>query len=341
MCPLVYIIVLNYNGWPDTIECLESLLRLQYDNFHLIVIDNDSGDDSLESIRLWARGELAIKPNTDLRLRALVHPPVAKPITVNEISCDRINSGYSLRQPDRSTIRLIQTGSNLGFAGGNNIGLRLALNDTECRYVWLVNNDAVVKPDALTKLVHRIEQNPHFGICGSTLLYYHHPDRVQALGGAAYNCWLATTRHIGAMTAADAFIDAARVEPRLSYVIGASLLLSRPFLEQVGPMREDYFFYFDELDWCLRARGRYDITYAPESIVYHKEGKAIGANHDTRHKSRLADYFWTKNRLKITRRFFPYALPTVYLTLLGAIFNRIRRRQWDRIPMIIKIALGR
>lgn len=336
----VYIIVLNYNGWADTIECLESLLRLQYDNYRIIVIDNASSDGSTDKILLWATGKLNLWRPMSNRLRSLTHPPVNKPISIIETNRRQVEKGIDLSEMGPNTLALIETGDNLGFAGGNNIGIRYALNDPDCRFIWLVNNDTVVDPQALQYLLDRISQKPNAGLCGSSLLYYHNPDKIQALAGASYNRWLATTRHIGAMKTHNPDINAEIVERKLSYIIGASVLLTREFLEEIGLMREDYFFYFDELDWSARAGGRFKLAYAPASIVYHKEGTTIGADCNPRIKSRWADYYWTRNRLKITRRFFPYALPSVYLTLLGAIFNRIRRRQWKRIPMIIKIALG-
>lgn len=336
----VYIIVLNYNGWFDTIECLESLLRLDYDNYRLIVIDNASADGSSEKISLWANGDLDVWRPPFSRLRPLIHPPVSKPLNKIELTRQQAESGADSAKSPPDSLIFIHSDHNLGFAGGNNIGIRYALGDPECAFVWLVNNDTVVELDALSQMVRRLAQKPKAGLCGSSLLYYHQPDMVQALAGATYNRWLATTRHIGAMQVIDTGIDPESVERRLSYIIGASVLLTRKFLEQVGLMSEDYFFYFDELDWSTRARGRFTLAYAPASFVYHKEGRTIGADRQAWNKSRRADYYWIRNRLRVTRRFFPYALPLVYLSLLGAIFNRIRRQQWDRVPMILRIALG-
>ncbi len=292
--PLVCIIILNWNGWKDTLECLASLEKLDYPNYEVVVVDNGSTDGS-ES---------------------------------------RIRKAYRY-------ITLLQTGKNLGFAGGNNTGIRYALSRHDFDYVWLLNNDTVVEPDALKHMVRRMQERPDAGICGSTLLYYYDKSRVQALGGATYNKWLGTSRHIGAFQKTSAPIDQVKVEARMKYVIGASMLVSKPFLEEVGLMSEDYFLYFEDLDWATRAADRYSLAYAAESIVFHKEGKTSGAsNRMLQEKSLVADYYGIRNRLLFTRKFFPYALPTVYLALLITIINRIRRGQWERVRMVADICLS-
>jgi len=113
------------------------------------------------------------------------------------------------------------------------------------------------------------------------------------------------------------------------------MLVSLPFLRDVGLMDERYFLYYEEIDWVARARRRYSLEFAPDSIVYHKEGASTGTT-----RSDFADFHIVQSRVAFTRRHFPYALPTVYLGLVCMIFNRIRRNQWDRIAMILGIAAG-
>lgn len=106
-------------------------------------------------------------------------------------------------------------------------------------------------------------------------------------------------------------------------------------------MCEDYFLYYEEPDWAVRAHGKFDIGCEPRSIIYHKEGAVIGANAaKPNHKSLLADYFSMRNRLLFTRKFYPYCLPTVYISSLGMLWNRFRRHQYNRIWMFIKLLFG-
>jgi hypothetical protein len=234
---------------------------------------------------------------------------------------------------------LINSGGNLGFAGGNNVGIRYAMKQNDFQYLWLVNNDTVVNPDALTTLVERMHQKPEAGMCGSTIIYYHNPDKVQALAGANYNKWLALAKHICSLQNVNVPVNIHKVEKRLSYIVGASMLLSKRFIKDIGLMCEEYFLYFEELDWATRAKGQFDMVYAPASIVYHKEGGSIGSSSDGSKKSEISDFHALNNRVVFSRKFFPWALPTVYVGLLAATINRIRRKQWDRVLMIIRIGL--
>lgn len=236
-------------------------------------------------------------------------------------------------------LTLLQSGANLGFAGGNNVGLRYAL-ENGAEYVWLLNNDTLVEPDALTALVDKMQREPDLGLCGSTLLYEADRNTVQALGGARYNRWLGTVEHIGQHQPRTQSVDEGAVEGQLSYLIGASTLASKSFLERVGLLQDDYFLYFEELDWAARARGTFRLGYAAESVVYHKEGSSIGGTDRAKTtKSYTADLYALKNRVRFTRRFYPYALPTVYLGLVAALLNRVRRRQWNRVALVARIML--
>jgi GT2 family glycosyltransferase len=148
-------------------------------------------------------------------------------------------------------------------------------------------------------------------MCGARLMYYWQPDRVQALGGARFIGLTGTSHLIGGNTSIDAQRDPAEVEASLDHLAGASMLVSRAFLQEVGLMDEDYFLYYEESDWAMRARGRFRLGYADDAVVYHKEGASIGSNHRREQRSRLADYFLVKSRLRFTRKFRPWALPGV------------------------------
>jgi GT2 family glycosyltransferase len=167
---------------------------------------------------------------------------------------------------------------------------------------------------------------PAAGICGSTLLHYHDPRRIQALGGSSYNPWLGRGRHIsGGLPADKSTIQPSAVESDLSYVVGASMLVRRRFLEEVGLMSEHYFLYFEELDWALRARSRFSLAYSPNSVVYHKEGASTGSSALAVRRSRLADFYSSRNRMLITRKYFPWAvIPTGAILALKALSSLMR-----------------
>ena len=193
----VYVLILNYNGWKDTIECLESILRNNYLCYQLIVIDNNSPNNSLRYIKAWAKGKMDIWIKPDNQLRDLSYPPVPKPLPYVQYSREEAEKGGNPileLKTKRSTnaalkypLIFIQSGDNLGFAAGNNVGLRYALSINDFDYIWLLNNDTVVDKDALFQLIQKAEQYKNkgynIGIIGSKLLYYENPKIIQGIAG--------------------------------------------------------------------------------------------------------------------------------------------------------------
>lgn len=332
----VYIVILNWNGWADTLECLESVFRTDYANYRVIVCDNDSSDGSLEKIRDWAQGRL-VAPSGNCALAHLGFPPRPKPIPFIDLDKKAAEAG-AIGSADASLV-LIQTGANLGFAGGNNVGLRYALARDDFQYAWLLNNDTVIRPDSLACLVARMDASPASGICGSTLIYYHSPDQVQALGGASYNRWRCRASQIGALQPACRKIDASKVERDMAYVAGASMMVSRTFLQDVGLMEEDYFLYFEEFDWARRAHGRYALAYAPASIVYHKEGGSIGTSVAGK-RSALSTYYLQRNRIRFVNRFFKPYLPLLFLSVALESTRALLRRDFFELKWVMFGVLG-
>lgn len=334
-----YVLLINWNGWADTIECLESLLRNSHEDFRVIVCDNQSEDNSIEYIKAWAENRLDLVPQRNNALFHKSFPPVTKPISYVEYNHEEAEAGGNGGERGARLI-IIRNSKNLGFAGGNNVGLRYALKRDDFDYIWLLNNDTVVETDALESLIARMKERPDAGMCGSTLLYYDDPVRIQALGGGYYSKWIGLPWHQGRLKKATDAIDVKRVEAWMNYVVGASMLVSKPFLRDIGLMCEDYFLYFEETDWAIRAEGRYSLAYAQGSIVYHKVGRSIGTSSNPRNKSLTCDYYNIRNRIFFTRRYYPYALPGIYLALFFTLLTRIILRKWDRVGMILRLMVN-
>lgn len=311
----VYIILVNWNGWNDTLECLESLLVLEYQDFRIVVCDNGSSDDSLQKIRDWlARHKL---------ISAEYH---------------RVEAETGGSPGNDPVLTLIRNDENMGFAGGNNVGLRYALARGDADYCWLLNNDTVVEPDALTHLVARMQHQ--VGMCGSSIRFYSERQRIQALGGGHYCRWIGLPWHYGRFTKWGSEINQQRAEAWMNYVEGASMLVSRRFLDEVGLLCEDYFLYFEETDWAIRSKGRFQLGFAPLSIVYHKVGASIGTSSNPAKMSYTSDYFNIRNRLMFTRRFYPAALPTVWLVIFGSLMLRLCMGKWSRVMMVFRLLCG-
>ena len=153
----VYIVVVNWNGFDDTIECLESLFRLDYQGFRVVVCDNGSCDDSLQRIVAWAQGRLSTPDAKAKSLsKHLTGPSVEKPLAYAVYNRQQAEQGGDLNH-DPSLV-LIRSDENLGFAGGNNLGMTYALKRGDLDYVWLLNNDTVVDQGALQALVMRMSE---------------------------------------------------------------------------------------------------------------------------------------------------------------------------------------
>jgi GT2 family glycosyltransferase len=341
-CPRTYIVILNWNNWADTIECLESVFRNEYKNYRVVVCDNGSSDGSLDHIRAWADGSLSSRPSSPA-MAAFSSPALPKPIAYSEFNgC--FPEYQDVATPDETKLVLLQTGANLGFAGGNNAGLRYAMQDPAMAYVWLLNNDVVIEPDALTRLVSRMREQSGSGrpggMCGSTLLYYHRPEMAQVLGGSSYNKWRCRAMPIGMGRHSANDIDRQSVEEQLGYIAGASMLISRDFLESVGLMHEGYFLYYEEIDWSMRARDRYALLYAPDSIVYHKEGGTIGTASIAR-PSALSIFYMQRSRMLFMKKFFKWQLAYFYGIVIGELLTAVMRRDFYTTRWKLAGTLGR
>lgn len=340
--PRVGVVILNWNAWQYTVECLESVLRVEGVELEVVVCDNDSGDGSAQMIRDWAAGRLVAPQPDHPALRACVAPPLPKPLRLVEYDRATAETGGAKGESGARLV-LVHNGGNLGFAGGNNVAIRYFLARGDVDYVWLLNNDTVVPPDALVRMVEHMAADERVGICGSTLLYYADPQVIQARGGFRYNKWRGTSRQL------DQFQHAGpvspehlqRIEEEMDGVQGASALVTRRFLERVGLLSEDYFLYYEEQDWAVRARrAGYRVAFAPGSVVYHREGATTGGSSrrpaDT---SETSDYHAIRSRLLFTRKFYPQALPLIYLSLAPMVMKRLARGQPSRARMIARLTV--
>jgi GT2 family glycosyltransferase len=324
---ITYVILLNWNGWRDTVECLESLFHLRDARFRVVVCDNGSSDGSVERIQSWAAGELRGE-SVNPALRGLITPACPKPVVCAELSREETEAAGV---PPSVPLILIRNGANLGFAGGNNVGLRYALRDRGCEFFWLLNNDTVVDSGALSALLRHMRENSDVGLCGSLNLSYLRPNEVQAQGGKTYRRWTGRVIPPRPIPVEELPAEAGAMD----YVNGASMLVSRAFLERVGLMEESYFLYFEELDWAMRAGRSFRLGYARDSVIYHKEGASIGTHTDRGKRSLLSDQYLCRNRVLFTRRFLPWALPTVLVWVLLAACYRLCRGDAERAKAML------
>lgn len=308
----VSVLLLNWNGWQDTIECLESLSKSTGVAFRIVVCDNGSQDNSLDKIAAWANAK-------DTRFTLY----------------DRAQAESGGLVSENAPLVLIQTGANLGFAGGNNVGLRYCLAHGGFDYVWVLNNDTVVAPDALQHLVARMQQDPNIGMCGSKLVFYHQRDQVQAYGGSAFDARRGVVVPIGQFAPVGTACDVAAVEAQTAYVVGASMLVSTRFLQTVGLMCEDYFLYFEEIDWAFRAKGKFTLAYADASVVWHKEGGSIGSS-STKEPSATSTKYLYRNRVIFNWRYNRANFASSMARVAFEMLVLTKRRQFKNLRVALR-----
>ena len=194
MNPKVSIIILNWNGWKDTIECLESLYQITYPNYDVIVVDNGSKDSSVKKIKEYCHGQ------TKVQSKFFIYNPNNKPIKIIEYTGEEVEAGKGKERklenaPSNKKLTIIKNEKNYGFAEGNNIGIRYALGKG-IDYVLLLNNDTVVDQNFLTELVRVAESEEYSGIIGPKLYFYKNKNRIYSVGGRI-NFWTSEISHIG------------------------------------------------------------------------------------------------------------------------------------------------
>jgi GT2 family glycosyltransferase len=311
--PKTFVVVLNYNGWKDTVACVESLLRLNPPAAQVVVVDNASSDGSVQQLRAWARGEVV--PELSTPDAAVSTVPVPKPVLMQEFCSAKVADVPTPRQ--LPAVALISNSENRGYAAGNNVGIRFALAQG-AEAVWILNNDTVVRPDALGAMVSRLLSKDRPGLCGSLIRYFHDPATVQCRGGGFTNRFTLLSNLEGRnMRVAQASAESEEaVERRLNFIYGASVLATREFVESVGLMDEGYFLYCEEQDWAFSAAKRFDLAYASHAHVFHKEGNSTGWSSSSFRPRML--YWLTRSRLRLAVRHNPWALPTVVLGIAFA-----------------------
>lgn len=332
--PTVAIILVNWNGWQDSIACIQSCLQLHDCAFRIVLCDNASSDGSVEKILDWASGELAISPDTRSPVK-IEHARLPSSVAV----LDRVAAERGDKAGGAELV-IVQTGSNLGFAGGNNVGLRWAMRQA-FDYAWLLNNDTVVPPNSLAALIEGHSQQPSTGICGSLMVEYYRPDRAQALCGAMDRTTL-RARHVGAEMplpeACTTDISSLIRTNEVAYPIGASMLVDQRFLHDIGLMEEEYFLYYEEIDWIMRSQNKFNAQICKESIVYHKVGASAGSTPQGLSPRSVA--FLYRSRLLFAKRFAPEKTDRVVLAMLWDSAKAILRGRTAKAVATFRVLFG-
>lgn len=229
-------------------------------------------------------------------------------VVVDNGSSDGSEEILRERFPD---IHVIQTGGNLGFAGGNNTGMRYALKEG-ADYIWLLNNDTVVDAHCLDFLIAAAEAEPAAGMIGNKILYHDRPEIIWYAGGTVDLHAGGMTHHTGKDRRDDGSYD----DPGpAGYITGCSILAKKEMVRDIGELDENYFLYFEDVDWSLRAaRSGWKLYYEPKARLWHKEG----ARREKEFSDRFV-YYSLRNRLYFMKRFAPERMLTCHLLQMKTI----------------------
>jgi GT2 family glycosyltransferase len=250
MHPKIAVVILNWNGKDDSLECLDSVHKIDYPYFEVIVVDNGSTDDSVQAFR-------QIYPN----------------------------------------LTLLETGANLGYAGGNNVGIRWAL-EHGFDSILLLNNDTIVDSGILKAFAEAEQRFPTAGVFGAKIYFYSDRNRLWHAGGK----WLPETMkftHVG-MGEQDS-PEYSQVQA-YDYVTGCALYATANVFREIGTLNEKFFLTYEETDWCYRARKQgYSCLFIPEAKLWHKISVSFGGSH-----SPIFNYFMTRNKLLWASKHLPW-----------------------------------
>lgn len=238
----VAIVLLNWNGAEDTIECLESLKNVDYPCYDIYLVDNYSKKESISELTDYIRQDEFYSSEI---------------ITVNQLD--------DYKKKLNINLLFILNDNNAGFAGGNNVALRYIMNNDLSEYVMLLNNDTVVSPDFINGLIDKVNQSSENGFVGINTYYYDNNKQMQTVGGG-----LIDLVHGECSAITDSQID------EFDFITGSCVLMPLHVLKEVGLMDESYFMYWEDVDWSTRARNKgYKLTVADYGYIYHKEGASI------------------------------------------------------------------
>lgn len=250
----------------------------------IIVLNYNGCEDTLACLRSL---EHLTYPNVDV-------------IVVDNDSADGSVDAFKQAHPG---VRIIQTGANLGFTGGNNVGIRYALKHG-ADYVMLLNNDTVAAPDMVDVMIEVMEADPRIGVSGPMIYYYSAPETIWSAGGTID--WRHGTTGMIGLNEEDKSQFGQLPRP-VDFVTGCCLLARREVWEQAGLLDEKFFMYYEETEWCVRAsRAGYQIVHIPVAMLWHK------ISIENRAASPRTHYYMTRNRLLFLSRSRAGYKPLVY-----------------------------
>lgn len=317
--PINFVVILNYNGWADTIECIESVISSTFQNYQIIVIDNNSTDNSSEKIKAYFDGRIRPKIEDAFFRNQIRNRKGELPYIlfddIESTTLGSISNGSVLHYP----IVFIQSKENLGFAGGNNLALEIVINNSNIpddARVFLLNPDTFITNTALQTLNNLKGDN---FICGCQIKLYDKPREEGFLG--AYKIF----KPFGIIRP----VKNGNHLQQIDYIYGAALYTTKKTFIKNGLLPLDYFLYWEETDWCYRSRSKGIIlTVEKNAIIFDKIGRSIGRGY-------LAHYYYIRNGFIFYKKYFGGYIITLFLYNILRFINKISKGEKENARAII------
>ncbi|MFT4155795.1 glycosyltransferase family 2 protein [Parafilimonas sp.] len=228
------------------------------------------------------------------------------------------------------SVKIILSDKNLGFAGGNNLGIKQAKGD----YLFFVNNDTELTPTILEGLLEIFHNYPDAGVASPKFHYYYAPGTIEFAGYNAVNTFTARNSMVGCRTKDEGQYDAIS---KTNYGHGGGMMVSRRVIDEVGLMPEVYFLYYEEFDWCEQIKKKgFNIYYQYKSLIYHKESMSVGKT------STLKTFYLNRNRILFMRRnvkgisFLGFAFYYTFFTLPKNTLGFLLKKETDHLKAFWK-----
>ncbi|MXV16300.1 glycosyltransferase family 2 protein [Hufsiella ginkgonis] len=277
---------------------------------------------------------ITVNFNQPLVTEELIHSIQAQGSTVTEIIV--VDNGSKINHvPEWTTryphISFIRSNTNLGFAGGNNLGIKAATGD----YLFLVNNDTEFTPRLAETLADTLDRFPSVAVVSPKIRFFSVPDTIQYVGFTPMNYYTIQNASPGYLEKDRGQYD--NIERETGFVHGAAMMIRKEAIDKAGLMPENFFLYYEEMDWCERFKqAGYRLMINTNALIYHKESISVGAN------SPLKEYFMNRNRILFARRNSPPAARLffyVYFILLVCTRNilvYIAKGNFAFIPVLLR-----